>query len=387
MKTVCEKNKCVGCMECISICPKSAIVVKDELSHYNAYINTDLCVNCSRCHSSCQNNRNIEMNEPIEWYQGWANDVEVRKSSSSGGAASAIERAFIENGGYVCSCFFDTGEFKFKIAKTIEELNGFSGSKYVKSNPLGIYEKALKELQNNKKLLFVGLPCQAEAIRNYCSKYEENLYTIDLICHGTPSPILLNDYLTQIGIDIKKTDDIKFRLKGSFHVDSNAKPTASKGTVDRYSLAFLCSVDYTENCYECKFAGIKRGSDLTLGDSWGSKLSVDEQRKGISLILVQSDKGRELLRLANLNLTDVNLDEARKSNGQLNAPCQKTEKTDTFFKNYVGNFKQRVFKVLTWKCIKQYIKGTLVALKIYGGVTDYTVTVNAKYGVSGDGSR
>ena len=89
MTTVCELNKCTGCMACVDICPKNAINIKDSLDAYNAVIDADKCINCNLCHKICQNNNNVELSKPIKWYQGWAEDEDVRSRSSSGGAATA----------------------------------------------------------------------------------------------------------------------------------------------------------------------------------------------------------------------------------------------------------------------------------------------------------
>lgn len=99
MITVCEKGKCTGCMECIDICPKGAIQVVDSMIEYNAIIDLEKCINCNACHKACQNNHELMLVKPICWNQGWAADENIREESSSGGLATAIERAFIRNGG------------------------------------------------------------------------------------------------------------------------------------------------------------------------------------------------------------------------------------------------------------------------------------------------
>lgn len=376
--TVCENNKCVGCMVCLSVCNKDAIRIVDSLKFYRAEIDENKCVNCGQCKKVCQNNSAVELKRPEKWYQGWANDAQVRANASSGGLASAIEIGFIRNGGAVCSCLLKDGIFQFEIATSIEALKGFAGSKYVKSNPTGIYQEVDALLRKGKKVLFLGLPCQAEAMRRYTGNHEL-LYTVDLICHGTPSPQLLNDYLKKYGYKADELEQITFRKKDYFRVAPNEVTTTYPGTVDRYSLAFLCSIDYTENCYSCRFAGIERGSSLTLGDSWGSDLNRKEQKKGISLILCQDAKGQQLLELADITLHPVDLARAISCNHQLREPCHRTEKTDKFFDSYSGNFYSKVFACLPQKCFKQFIKGILLMLKVIrGGAIEYGVTLRIK---------
>ena len=124
-------------MACIEVCPKDAITIKDSLNAYNAEIDPIKCIGCNLCHKICQNNREVEFVKPIQWHQGWAEDFAVRESGSSGGAASALMRAFVENSGYACSCLFQDGEFVFETTNELSELSKFTGSKYVKSNPRG----------------------------------------------------------------------------------------------------------------------------------------------------------------------------------------------------------------------------------------------------------
>lgn len=157
MKTVCTKDNCTGCMACVESCPQNAIKVVDELDSYNAIINEEQCVNCDLCRKVCQNNRIVKFTQPIMWKQGWARDTLVRSNSSSGGVAQAIERAFVRSGGVVCSCAFEKGLFGFVFAESEKEVEKFKGSKYVKSNPCGIYKKIKEYLIAGRRVLFVGL--------------------------------------------------------------------------------------------------------------------------------------------------------------------------------------------------------------------------------------
>lgn len=97
-KTVCTNDICAGCMACINICPREAIVIDYGLQAYNALMDKDKCINCDLCEKVCPNACLNEQRTPIIWKQGWAED-DIRKTSSSGGAASAIIKAFIRSGG------------------------------------------------------------------------------------------------------------------------------------------------------------------------------------------------------------------------------------------------------------------------------------------------
>lgn len=358
MKTVCELNKCNGCMACSSICPKQCITIADSINAMNAEIDETVCINCKLCERVCPNITNPEKTKPIEWKQGWA-DKEIRTKSTSGGAASAIIRSFIQSGGYVASCLFKDGAFVFELTNDLEVAKEFSGSKYVKSNPEGIYKKIQTQLKKDK-VIFIGLPCQVAAVKNYIKK-QDNLYTIDLICHGTPSIQLLRKYLSERRYDLDSINSIAFRNKTDMGLIIDNKKIEIPRVADHYICTFLEGINYTENCYSCQFASLERVSDITLGDSWGSPLH-EEEKNGISLILVQTDKGNELLNQSSLNLKEVDLNNAVRNNHQLSHPSAMTEKRNKFY-SYLN--KHKSYRIASWfvlpkMLLKQQIKKFLV---------------------------
>lgn len=375
LKTVCALNQCVGCMACVDLCPKSAISIVDAGQSYNASINEKLCVNCGICTKVCQNNGKIALEHPKSWYQGWIDNEQLRGKSSSGGAARAISQQFISEGGVVVSCCFHNGVFGFETAENMESLGKFTGSKYVKSNPSGVYKKVKKLLKEEKKVLFIGLPCQVGALKTVVGE-NDCLYTVDLICHGTPSPKLLKDYLASRKVDLNKVESISFRYKDMFGLEQNRIPLSQPGSCDNYLLVFLCGLDYTDNCYVCKYAGINRGSDITIGDSWQSDLPAEERYKGISIMLCQTQRGEQLLKKSGMKLFPVDLEHAVSVNDQLREPSKKTEKHDIFFEKYPKKgFNYATFYSLPFKCVKQRIKAILLKTKILPGGTNYNISV------------
>lgn len=364
MKTVCDLNKCAGCGACVDVCKKNAISIKDSLKTMNAVIDESLCVNCSACEKVCPNNTEAKKEKPIEWYQGWI--PAVRNHSSSGGAASGLIKTFILNGGYVAACLFRDGQFLFDITNDIDYVKRFAGSKYVKSNPANIYSKIAEKLKDGNKVMFIGLPCQVAALKNFV-RNRENLYTVDLICHGSPSPRILERFLNENKIDIAAIKDLKFRNKTAFGLESGYKRISFDNQQDLYTFAFLTSLDYTENCYSCRYASLERVSDITLGDSWGSELSDVEQKKGISLILCQSPKGVELVRAAGFEIRDVDLEKAVAANHQLRHPSEMPEKRELFFENIDKGFYRAIAKCYPKMYYKRRLKSILNTLKSFGG--------------------
>lgn len=375
MKTVCKQDSCTGCMACVGKCKKEAITIKDTFSAYNAVIDESKCINCGACEQVCPNNHKVKLNEPISWQEGWAIDS-IRMNASSGGVASAMMKYFVEDGGYVAACIFKNGEFLFAITNKKDELINFAGSKYVKSNPVGIYNKIVEKLNKGNKVLFIGLPCQVAAAKNYTATLpankSKNLYTVDLICHGSPSPQILNLALREKGVNIEQLREIRFRNKTNFGLSSQDKDREYRtitpvGVQDMYTYAFLISLDYTENCYSCRYATLGRVSDVTIGDSWGSDLPDSEQGKGVSLMLSQTNKGIALIENSVILLKEVNLEKAIEVNHQLRHPSIAPDMRSVFFANLDKGFHRAVSKCVPKVYYKQKLKENLIKLKIIRG--------------------
>lgn len=365
MKTVCNVDMCCGCMACVDVCPKNAITVADNGRAYNAVIDSSKCVGCNVCHTVCQSNHQPQFQKSIFWKQGWAGDEQTRAASASGGAAAALEKAFVASGGVVYSCSFAEGGFRFAKAETEEDLIGFAGSKYVKSNPEKAYRKIKEDLRDGKKVLFVGLPCQVAAVINFCGA-SEALYTIDLICHGTPSPKLLSAFLKESGIVPERINTISFRSKNVFGIGINGKALKHPRLLDWYTFCFLQGSTYTENCYSCPYARQERVSDITLGDSWGSSLPGTEQRRGVSLLLAQTQKGMELLEKSNMQLLDVDLQNAIENNQQLKNPAPIPTERTAFWKYFYsgGRFTTAAAKAYPIQKCKKMIKEILLKMRM-----------------------
>ena len=362
--TVCPSGMCTGCMSCVDHCPRAAIRIVDSLDAYNAVIDVAACSECGACHRLCSQNDGVALSMPVSWHQGWAEDSQ-RKTSSSGGIASAVAKAFVRSGGLVCTCAYADGEFRFEMYEDENELDGAAGSKYVKSNPSGSYEKVQTALRSGRKVLFIGLPCQVAPMKMAIGRrLGLRLYTVDLICHGTPSPKLLNLFLAEFRVGEGSHQSLSFRNKGDYPygLSINGERIRARGSTDEYTAAFLKRYSLTKSCYECKYAQLARVGDLTLGDSWGSNLPREEQDKGISLCLCQNEKGKELLRMASPTLLDVDLDSAVAANGQLSSPSAIPKQRDLFFEQIKSGktIGYSLFRCLPIYALKQAVKDVLL---------------------------
>lgn len=375
MKTVCDMNMCTACKACINICKKDSISISDNLKNVNAVIDEEKCIHCGLCEKVCQVKSPLPLQEPITWYQGWNTNSGERKKSSSGAFAYSLSMQMINDGGYVVSCHFHKGEFKYYVTNTILDLDGFRESKYVKSDPKDVYSAIKKLLLEGDKILFIGLPCHVAGLKKYLGREYENLITVDLICHGSPSPKLLDMFLNQYGYNLSSINKIHFRQKGNFRLicDVAVNKEASIKNIsftepsirDRYTIAFLYGLIYTENCYHCAYAGVGRVSDITLGDSWGSDLEETERSKGISLAMCQTEKGLSLLKRCSLELHAVDIDKAIAANHQLREPSPLSERRDVFFRAIEKgtDFNHAVNKSFPMHCFRLDLKNFLIKSK------------------------
>lgn len=365
MKTVCD-IECNACYACHDVCPNNAITIEESMSYSKAKIDVTKCTNCNLCAKVCPNINAPELKRPELWYQGWSANKETRRRASSGGIASELIYYCIKNGYYVCACRFVDGEFVFSCTNDLTIASSFAGSKYVKSRPQGAYLAVRKLLVAGEKVLFIGLPCQAAGLQNFIpERLKERLIIVDLICHGTPASSLLKSVLKECAIEVSALTEFKFRDGASFSISTN-ESISKNIKLDTYLLGFLKGDYYTENCYKCKYACINRVADITLGDSWGTDLT-DELKNGVSLILVQTRKGENLIKESEVKLFDVDINRAVASNGQLSHPTEKNAKVDLFYEKMkkTNSFYKSFFRIEKKLYLKQLVKILLYKCKIY----------------------
>ena len=359
---ICEKKDCSGCFACYNVCPKKAIEMKeDDFGNIYPVIDEKKCVNCMLCQKTCPAiNNNSKFVSSMDVYALYNRNNQKRLESSSGGAACLFYEYILDNNGiaYGVSNLF-TDNFSFIRIEKKEDIMKLKGSKYVHCYINETYKLILKDLKNNKKVIFIGTPCQVDGLKNFLKKDYLNLYTIDIICHGVSSQKLLLDELKLQNIDFNKINKIYFRNSNLFVLkilDFDNKVLFEK-QADKvsYYKNFLQGNTYRENCYSCRYARKERVSDITIGDYWGlSKESkiYDNDSDGISLVMINTNKGKELFnnirKEAKYEKRDIK--EAIKKNEQLNKPALKNKKYYIFRDNYkkIG-YKKTNRKMLSFK--------------------------------------
>ena len=216
-------------------------------------------------------------------------------------------------GGVVFGAAFDADfSVKHTSVETIEELENLRGSKYLQSRTENTYEEVKKFLNNSRIVLYSGTACQIAGLKGYLKKEYKNLFTIDVLCHGVPSPKFWKKYLEEQEKEYDSTlKKVFFRDKEygwkKYDVSlefCNGTTYQRKHWLDSYMQMFLANICLRPSCHACKFKGLGRPSDITLGDCWGIEKTMPEMDddRGTSIILIHSLKGQELLNKVNENL-------------------------------------------------------------------------------------
>lgn len=370
---LCEKNECTGCFACHNICPKNAIeMIEDEYGYIYPHIIEEKCIKCNACKSVCINSRKNEFNMPSKCFAARVIDTDKLKKSTSGGIATILSEQILKLNGVVYgAAYTENCSVNHVRIDKLGELHRLQGSKYVHSYINDTYKNIKKDLVNKKKVLFIGTPCQLDGLKAYLKNDYEDLYLVDIICHGVPSQKFLKEEVNRL-IDTIDIDRVDFRDKTfdefTFSLNKEKKIVFyQEWAKSPYFYTFMKAITYRENCYSCKYAKKERLSDMMIGDFWGlgkdSKF-YNERNKGISVVFVNSDKGNKLFELIEeyIETEERQVEEAVNGNDQLREPSIKTSKVIKFKMLYKNN--NDFFKTYKKICRKNYYKQILKSNKL-----------------------
>ena len=339
MIQISDKTKCCGCTACASVCPKKCITMQyDEEGFLYPVVDKTSCVNCGICEKVCPVIKNyINSDLAREGVVLRAKSIKIVKESTSGGIFKPLAEWFFENDGVICAAGYNAD---FAVAHVIIDSRNieledainthkFNGSKYVQSDLRGIFPELKKKIESNRPVCFIGTTCQVAALKTYLNRSYSNLYTVDLVCHGTPSPMLWKKYLDfQQDKHKSRVKKVSFRSKvygyhsgGMMQIEfANGKQYCASARVDYMLKSFFKEIASRPICYECPFKKIERNSDLTVYDCWHFSELVDgklDDDNGYTNVIIQSEQGRQLLiKLENrIELYKIDLYKAIKLDG------------------------------------------------------------------------
>ncbi len=309
MRSITElsKDRCCGCGGCANICPVKAIqlVVQEDGFSYPK-VNADLCINCGKCVRVCPsvNTACFGYMNPVTF--AVSSEKSYSEKCSSVGIISMVSEYILSCGGYVCGALYDS-DFKVHhvLANDRAVVEKMRKSKYVQSDLEHVFPEIEVLLKKNIKVLFTGTPCQVSALRLFLGQDYQCLYTIDVVCHGVPSPGVWEKYLKE-NYTLSEIMDIDFRHKAKkeFNASQFLKIDFKDGTVlvkskteDLYYIHFLHDFGLRMSCYDCIYREFPRTGDLTIGDFWGAKKVmpdvVDDNK--LSVVMANNYTGMQIL--------------------------------------------------------------------------------------------
>lgn len=327
-----NKLTCTGCGACSQVCTKQAIKMEEDSEGFLfPKIDPVLCVKCGKCDRVCPviNSHQENFGYSQQCYIVTNVDNNYSRNCATVGVATMLAESIINQGGYVYGVFLDETEWRAKhICINKESAIGMiKNSKYVQSNTRNTFSEVKKRLLNDELVLFTGTPCQIAGLKSFLRKDYDNLFTLDLICHGTYSYKLLQQEVEYWKLKYKGViKNFRFRSKEqspwniggiiNFDVYKNGSKYMHVERHGSCSPIYRCYAysgdgkNYTlrESCYSCSFRSDSRYGDITVGDAWGLAYSHPEVftkencKSGISLVLINSTKGNRLFAKIHKNL-------------------------------------------------------------------------------------
>lgn len=390
MITIRDKKDCCGCHACATICAKHCITMEsDKEGFLYPVVDKDACTDCGLCEKVCPVINQSEPRKPLKVYAAKNKNEEIRRQSSSGGIFTLLAEKVIAEGGVVFGARFDENwDVIHSWTDTLEGIAAFRGSKYVQSTIGDTYREAREFLKQGRKVLFSGTPCQIAGLKKYLRKDYDNLLTVDVVCHGVPSPLVWRTYLDETreqlrakrgvgknsvpssmdelpvitGISFRdKTNGWKkygFRLR--YAASQAAENTVFASAIKKekellqpfskniFMQGFLANLYLRPSCYACAARSGKSDSDISIADFWGVQKYYPEfdDDKGIGLILVNSHNAYAIYSAINAENIEVAYEQGLKGNKCLEHSVEKNQWCHHFWLYYDVDGLKSIKKVL-----------------------------------------
>lgn len=383
MINIVDKSNCCGCGACVESCPQKCIILKpDTEGILYPEIDTSKCIHCNICESVCSFSSKIEIEYNPIVVAAKALDDKLRNNSSSGGAFSVFAEHFLAIGGLVCgvSMTDDCEAVQHIIIDSIDALYKLRGSKYIPSKANVIFPDIKHYLDEGRPVLFSGVSCQVAALNKYLRKKYSNLLTVEIICHGVPSPELWVRYKRFWEKKHHKIiDQVFFRNKkygwanyGNCILTRNSQRVYFQFSAENpYFIMFNSGKALRPSCYNCAVKNGKCQSDISLGDFWGinNYTNAFEDDKGVSLICINTDAGKNIFELISNKLfyisDGLDYEKAAISNPGVNRSVKKSIERENFYLDLYELSFEEFLKKYAPIPKKQRIKGVLLKTHIW----------------------
>lgn len=382
---LCPAEKCTACSACYNICPKDAITMQvDIYGECHPNIDANRCVHCGLCETVCPglDTSKLQKYGKPTIYCCWLKDAQLRKESTSGGAAYAISRSVIQKGGHVWGAAYDDNlDVVYTEANTLDDLSAIQKSKYTQCIVGDAFRRIKQELDAGDFVLFAGTGCHVMGLKAYLRKDYANLYTIDLVCHGVPGQGVFKKY--KEWIELKYGDSMsayiprpkresdgqelgwyalaKFRHIGDVRLT---------GKENSYFVGFQHNLYLRTVCHHCVANGEERYSDFTVADFWGLGKETPfkpykERTLGISMLALNSEKAKFLFEDFKNDLVYElrSYKEASFSNTQYYKPAIPSPLRSKFRED---------FAKMSWEELANYYMQTSIKEKIMYGIKRFS---------------
>lgn len=366
MNNISQFEKCSGCGACQQICPTNAIRMSDRDLFFRPEVNERKCINCGKCVGVCPVNLPQQHQHLISAWAGIHNDSAVVKSSSSGGAFSALAQTILQEGGVIYGAVFKNHFSDVVICDTDSaSLEEIRKSKYVESSTENSFQEVENMLQQGRKVLYCGAPCQIAGLKRYLSTDYETLITCDFTCGGMPSHRLYREWLTMLkkkyGAEVSYVDFRPKTLGWEKHAVlvkfENEKKYHSPARLDCYFNPFLYGhYSVRDLCLECPFSD-NHYADIILADFWKHKdfAGFEKPGNGISLVLAGTHKGECLLKQAAryMKIQPLDLEKASYNIRKTEYVAETMVKRDSFWEAHEKHGLRGAFRTMCMPSLKK----------------------------------
>ncbi|QFJ56291.1 Coenzyme F420 hydrogenase/dehydrogenase, beta subunit C-terminal domain [Pseudobutyrivibrio xylanivorans] len=326
----------------------------------------------------------------LKAYSGYYLDENNLLKSASGGAASVLAESIINHGGIVFGVSYSS-DFKraeWRCASNLQDLECLRNSKYCESTKeiivdgeaRSLYPFVEEKIKEGILILFIGLGCDVAALKSMCEAKKidvSNLYTVEIICHGPTYSFVQEQYITMLEKEYKSSViSFSIRYKKNGWMPSYVRAEFANGDVFeklRGETEFGITFEHLSklSCYNCKFKGANHKADLACGDYWGLTKSMKGWNdNGVSLLLVQTNRGEELLQMIDekaFHIEEADIALALKNNPLYYKCREKDEHYDKFLKmikergiHYAVNHYPTTPKKRIKRAIKRYLAKSVI---------------------------
>ena len=370
------ENTCTGCGACISVCPKKCLQLQQDAEGFYYPSLNEGCIGCKLCEKVCHvlntDDKNAITKDRVYTYS--SSKEEIREKSSSGGTFTLFANFVLEQNGVVYSTLFNPQNQRVEVSNTdLFPLELFRKSKYVESYSGETCKLIFNELKADRYVLFCGTPCQVSGLTRYRSVLKADtskLFTIDFICHGTPSAKCFKSFLD---CNKRKVNNVDFRYKDftkkdqgwhnmvycEYYADGTKRVLTSRNLhYYYYYMPFLDSVSLRKSCYFCNEVNVS-SADITVGDFWSihKDKSIADDNKGISIVKIHTQKAADCWDKLKIEGANSAVSYELIESQLINKTIGNFEKRKAFFdevysKGYMSTVRRRYFK--------KYLENTII---------------------------